>query len=98
MLPRYANELLTRLERVVQIGCAEVRKQELLWWYDQERVTVSIWRDIQQKWQDELLGDKLGWEPDDAPLLVGYDGEGRYVLVWGEGLSRSEERRVGKSV
>lgn len=90
MLPRHANELLARLERVAQIGCAEVRKQELLWWYKQERVTVAIWRDIQEKWQDEIL-DRTGNSPDEAPLLVGYDDQGVYVLVWGEGLTGSKK-------
>jgi hypothetical protein len=65
------------------VGCATIRKTELLVWFDQQRVTVNIWRDLQEKWA-EILETK-GKKPD-IPLLVG-DAEGMWTFVWGEGLT-----------
>lgn len=86
MLPRHSNELLGRLERVADLGCVEIRKPELLLWYGQERVTIGIWRDIQEKWEEVL--DQGGDEPS-TPLLVG-EAEGVWAFIWGEGLTTSE--------
>jgi|SRR5580658_1445045 hypothetical protein len=85
MLTRHTNELMSRLEQVVDIGCCTIRKNELLIWFDQDRVTVNIWRDLQDKW-DEILETQE--EKPDIPLLVG-DAEGVWTFVWGEGLVAS---------
>jgi hypothetical protein len=84
MLTRHLNELMARLERVADIGCAEIRKNELPYWYGQERTTVNIWRDIDDKWNElmETLKEK-------SSLLVG-ESDGVWVLVWGEGLTTSD--------
>lgn len=79
MLSRHANQLLARLERVEDVGCAEIRKGELLTWYDRERMTKSIWRDLLQKWE----------EVSDSKLLIG-DSEGVWVLVYGKGMTTSQ--------
>ncbi|MGB6540517.1 MAG: hypothetical protein WBF03_06515 [Xanthobacteraceae bacterium] len=86
MLARHTNEVMNRLEQVVDLGCATVRKHELLVWFGQERVTVNIWRDLQEKWQEvlETQGEKL-----DTPLLVG-EAEGVWTFAWGEGLTTSD--------
>jgi hypothetical protein len=81
MLTRHLNELMARLDRVGDIGCAEIRHTELLHWYGQERTTVNIWRDIQTKWEEVLES----YQEKDIPLLVG-EGAGVWVLVWGEGI------------
>ena len=88
MLPRHANELLSRLERVADIGCAEVRNGELLWWYDQDRLTIGIWRDIEEKWQEVL--EKCGEQDRDTPLLVA-EAHGLWVFIWGQGLTTSQK-------
>src|SRR4051794_24273869 len=46
MQTRHLNELLSRLDRLFDIGVAEIRMNELLAWYNQDRTTVGIWRDI----------------------------------------------------
>jgi hypothetical protein len=98
MLTRHTNELMSRFEQVVDIGCCTIRKNELLVWFTQERVTVNIWRDLQDKW-DEILETQR--EKTDVPLLVG-DSEGVYTFVWGEGLVTSDSswfknvRELGK--
>jgi hypothetical protein len=82
MLLRHANQLLSVLERVVDIGCAEISKTTLLYWYSQERMTVGIWRDLQEKWQEVLEQTK---NPTTIPLLIG-DAPGLWVFAWGQGL------------
>lgn len=79
MITRHANQLMARLERVEDIGCAEIRKGELLTWYDRERMTRNVWRDLIQKWE----------EVSESRLLVG-DSEGLWVLVYGKGMATSK--------
>jgi len=80
MLTRHSNELSLRLERVADIGCAEIANHELLRWYEQQKVTRNIWRDIHDKWID--IGE------DNSTLLVGWSDD-RWVLVEGTGLTAS---------
>lgn len=86
MLARHANQLMNVLERAADVGCAEVTKQMVLHWYSQERMTVGIWRDIQDKWEEIM--EHIG-RPRTLPLLVG-DSPGLWVFVWGEGLKANE--------
>ena len=79
MRNRHANQLLTRLERVDDVGCAEIRKGELLTWYGRERMTKNVWIDLVQKWE----------EISDTRLLVG-DSEGVWVLIYGKGMATSK--------
>ena len=81
MLTRHMNELMTRLERVADIGCAEIRTNELLLWYGRDRITKTVWSDVQEKWTE--VGDN-------SPLLVG-SSDGRWVLGYGKGLKTSED-------
>lgn len=87
MIPRHANELLSRLEQVIDIGSTQIRFQELRLWYGKERITIAIWRDIQSKWE-ELQED---WdEKERSPLFVG-EAEGVYTFIWAKGLSASDD-------
>ena len=81
--PRHMNELFNRLEDVMHVGFCQVQKNELLFWYDQERLTVSIWRDIEEKWSEVAK----------EPLFVGgvSDNSDTLTFIWGEGLSDSEK-------
>jgi hypothetical protein len=82
MLPRHKNELLTRLERVNELGSCEIRIAELKLWYDRERITKGVWADVLEKWEE--IGS------DDTQLLIG-QGEGVYSLIYNDGLTVSEE-------
>lgn len=82
MLPRHKNELLTRLERVNELGSCEIRIAELKLWYDRERITKGVWADVLEKWEE--IGS------DDTQLLIG-QGEGVYSLIYNDGLTASEE-------
>ena len=76
MITRYANELTARLEQVSDVGCAVIRKQELLRWHGKEKLMKSVWRSVYDKWIEI---------DDEDPLFIG-DGDGLIVLVYGEGL------------
>jgi len=88
MLTRHANELLLKLDRVVEVGCAEVRKDELLKWYNHDRLTVGIWRDVLENWSEVL--DQTAPESRSVPLLIG-EAHGRWILIWGEGVTCSPD-------
>jgi hypothetical protein len=81
MISRHRDQLLTRLERLNNLGSCEIRHAELKLWYDRERLTKSIWMDFLERWE-EVCGD-------DTPLLVG-PGEGLYTFVFGDGLTASD--------
>ena len=81
MLTRHTNELMMRLERVADIGCAEIRANELALWYGRDRITKTIWSDLHEKWGEVC---------DDSPLLVG-DSDGIWVLAYGQGLKASAD-------
>ena len=81
---------MSRLDRVVTIGAAEIRNSELAMWYSQERVTKKIWRDISDKWR-EICEDSF------EPLFVGLGNGEAHVLVWGEGLMSKKDDN-GKSI
>jgi hypothetical protein len=59
----------------------------MLRWFNQERVTINVWRDLQAKWEEilETLGESRA-----IPLLVG-DSDGIWTFAWGEGLTASEQ-------
>jgi hypothetical protein len=84
---RFTNELMMRLDRVADVGEAEIGEPELKNWYGQQRATVSIWRDLAERW-DETLQERVGFGDEDrtTPLLVGYSA-GRWILIWGRGLT-----------
>jgi hypothetical protein len=81
MLSRHTNELYRRLERVADRGTAEIQAAEIKRWYNQERITVNIWRDMEDKWHDI--------DPD-HPLLVAEAGE-FFVFAYGQGLTCSDD-------
>lgn len=84
MMPHHRYELKNRLERVQNIGCAEITRDELLRWFDQQRMTKGVWRGIRDEWA----------ELEDSPentLLIG-DSDPTFVFVWGgEGLDVGEK-------
>ena len=87
MIPRHANELLSRLEDVANVGCTVINRNLLLHWYGQERLTVGIWRDIQEKWNEVLDQSAL---PDKKVRLLAAEGDGYLTFIWGDGLTTDE--------
>jgi len=77
---RHTYELLNRLERVLDRGCAEITDRELRRWYGQERVGVTVWRDIYERWME------LHPDPEaEASILTAGTGYG-YIFMRGDGL------------
>ena len=86
MHTRHTNELMLRLERVADIGVAEVRRAEMMKWFDKDRLTVGVWAEVNEKWTEVLTAD--GYTEDEIkhiPLFVG-EGEGEFVFVYGANL------------
>jgi hypothetical protein len=81
MFTRHMNELNARLEQVADVGCAVVRKQELLRWHDKEKLMKSVWKSVHDKWIEIDA---------EAPLLIG-DGDGIVTLAFGAGLKPTSE-------
>jgi hypothetical protein len=50
--------LRTLLEHVADTGHAEVQWSTLTRWYDKQRITQSVWRDVSEKWGECRLNDK----------------------------------------
>lgn len=88
MLSRHTNELMNRLDRVLTRGFTEILKAELLQWYNQEKLSIGIWRDLADKWSETLVQN--GWGASEVKLFAGKDDE-TFVLIWGEGLTASPE-------
>lgn len=80
MLTRHSNALYQVLERVEDVGCAEVRKNQLLLWFSRDRLSKQLWADVYEKWQEVS---------EDTTLLVGDAGD-TWVFVYGKGLVPAE--------
>ena len=89
MIPRHANELLSRLEDVVNVGCSVVSRNLLLRWYGHERLTVGIWRDIEEKWHEVL--EQVSTSPNKKIPLFAGEGDGTVTFIWGEGLTTTDD-------
>jgi hypothetical protein len=83
MIPsqRHKDEVLNRLDQIRTMGTCQMRRQELLIWWDQKRVSKGIWRDIRDWWYKEL-------EVYDA-IFVGL-ADDTYVFIWAEGLTAGD--------
>lgn len=90
MQPRHLASLLNRLDRVIDNGCVEITPVELLLWFNQERMTHTVWRDIYNHWIS-MTADVKHIKSDEMTqkLLVG-SSDVSYVIIWGNGLKTSE--------
>lgn len=82
MQDRHKFALLKRLEQVDEFGCTVIRKNELRTWWEQERLTSKIYKELDENWQ--RINDEI-------PLLVG-DGDGVITLIYGQGLSVTADK------
>ncbi|MBY3314722.1 hypothetical protein [Rhizobium laguerreae] len=74
----YDYEMLNRLTKVRVHGTAEILKDELKFWYDAQRITVNIWRDLHDRW--------VALEPKKANKLLLAETAASWILIWGYGL------------
>ncbi|MBN9466562.1 hypothetical protein [Brevundimonas sp.] len=59
MKKRHENGLNQLLEKVAYEGLAVVPKWQMALWYDQDRFTVGIRRDVRERWIE--LASELSW-------------------------------------
>ena len=62
----HETALVSALEEVIDVGCVVIRQPKLLRIYGRHKITVGIWRDIWERWEN--MNDEEGGTP---PLLVG---------------------------
>jgi hypothetical protein len=85
MLTHHSAELFAKFDELSEFGVTTITPTKLLLWYDRDRITVAIWRDLAVKWSSYLEDS----EDEGTPLLVG-ENEGSYALVWGAGLTTDD--------
>lgn len=81
MLTRHRDELLRRLEHVIDSGSCEIKIIEIKRWYGRDRITKTVWADVLDHWSEVT--------DDDAALLVGEE-DGTYTFIYGDGLTVAE--------
>ena len=88
IIARHEANLQNRLDQVADLGFVHITKNELLLWYDAQRVGVNIWRDIHGKWVDlvQSIDKHLTAEEKGSPLFCA-ETEGGFTFIWGQGLS-----------
>lgn len=59
MKKRHENELNGLLEKIAYEGLAVIPKWQMSLWYDQDRFTVGIRRDVRERWIE--LASELPW-------------------------------------
>lgn len=59
MKKRHENELNQLLEKIAYEGLAVIPKWQMALWYDQDRFTVGIRRDVRERWIE--LASELPW-------------------------------------
>jgi hypothetical protein len=70
---RNADNLKNLFDRVHDEGAALLTSKQLLRWWGRQRMTPSIWADLNERWEENF----------DVPLLIGTTDTG-FLLVWGE--------------
>ena len=73
MLKRHENSLNELLETVAYEGSSKIAKWKLCRWYNQERFTVKIRRDVRDRWED--LANELSWIEDIKVLFAETKGD-----------------------
>ncbi|MGO6755899.1 hypothetical protein ELH42_29855 (plasmid) [Rhizobium ruizarguesonis] len=79
----YEYEMLNRLTKVKTHGTVEIFKEELKFWYDVQRVTVGVWRDIDDRWRS--------LEPKKTNKLLLAETASSWILIWGYGLGTTKD-------
>jgi hypothetical protein len=81
MQKRFEYELESRLDEVADKGATTITYQELYRWFERERITRSVWEDIEARWEKR---------EEDAPLFVG-NNDNSHTLIWGAGLQANSD-------
>lgn len=74
MEKRYENALNDLLETVAFEGYASIPKWHITRWYEQENFTVTIRRDLRERWK-KLIIDELSWSKAEILQIADVDHE-----------------------
>jgi len=80
----YSFKLNDVLDRLYIHGVASIPREELMLWYDLERVSKKLWRDVSDSW-NKRCREEWEYEPTEVPtLLKAYNPSTRtYHLIFG---------------
>ena len=74
---RYKDILQSRFDDLEDKGFTVVTPDELKRWYERERITKTVWQDIEERWKER---------DDETPVMVG-DNPGGWTLIYARGLT-----------
>jgi hypothetical protein len=77
MKPHHQYELQNRIETVMATGHVSITRDELLRWFDQSRLSKTVWRDLLSRWAS------LGGSPGDLKV---WEGDGFYSFIYPVGF------------
>lgn len=80
MLKRYEDALMQRFDAVAYKGFAFIEWWELNAWYDMDRISKNVWRDLQARFVEVANDEK-------ADLYV-YEATGGLLLVHSDALAK----------
>lgn len=84
MKPHHRYELRNRIERVYSRGAVQIDRDDLLSWFECQRITVNVWREIYNMWH-EISGD-------DHDELLMWEGDGFYQFICVAGFTPISDR------
>ena len=76
----YGNKLTAHLEEVVDRGMTHILWSELYRWYETPRITVGVWRDIAERW-DDIADDENRKDDEKLGNLKSINGAGGIHLI-----------------
>jgi hypothetical protein len=85
----HASWMTVRLEEVVDRGVAHILWGELYRWYDTPRITINVWRDIVERWE-EVADDENRKDNEKLGELRYIEGGGGIHLI----AKNTAKRRV----
>jgi hypothetical protein len=77
MKAHHQYELQNRVETIISTGHSSITRDELLRWFDQSRLSKTVWRDILDRW--------ISVGGNAADLKV-WDGDGVYHFIYPVGF------------
>ena len=80
MEKRYENTMKDLLETVAYEGFASVSKWKVTRWYGQSNFTVTIRRDLRERWKS-LTEEDLSWEKAPTLRIAEVNGGGTIILM-----------------
>jgi len=90
MLKRFEDSLSQRIDAVCLKGFSFIEWWELKYWYEKDRISKVVWRDIYDRFKSIS-------EDDDAELYL-YQSDSGVMLIHSDGLNRINSTGLWESI